>query len=800
MSPRKVTPYHLKIVSRTDDTHRSPPIVALLIPAGDPSAFGQFFHRLPLSSGASYLVMEYRASSNGRNSSDKMQPLPEMLERTTLLPVKIPGQDTLLEKDCLYLIPAGSAVEIVGGRLILQRPPSAGGSERLLDQFLASVATGCNGHCIAVVLPDLASRVLTGFRVVRDEGGFTIVLDDQDRFSSPHPVYRSSLVDLFLPASRAASRLAGLIRHFQTAGQKERESPGGTSWLTQVYQQLFGRKGADYSRYGQYDVLRRVHRRMVVHDLPDPDAYSTLIQSDEDELTRLHEELGSVVSGFFIDPLLENALTGQMLPQLLRSGRRSAPLRVWIPHCPGGHVAFTIAMVIAEWFGEKQMNVPFQLFVTGFNNDAVADARKGIFAAEELEQLGRGRRRKYFIRTEKEWQIVRSIRESCIFATHDLLSDPPFSHIDLLIATGALIGLDAGVCARAFQLFHYALNPDGYLVAATQYGPVPPGELFFPLRGYPGSYGRGAVPVNYRVEAPGSAPPVSIEEQEADRLLLSGYVPASFLVDEQFRVIRYYGNTAAYLRATGDGSSRYLFRIVRDELVFELNDLIGLVDREGRAVTRHNIVLGDDTRDREVSLEMVPLRSFGSNWRLVIVREEAAEAGEAGEAAEPAVQPGEAGTGRAPSAKDLRIRALEKELQEMRGLLLVANEDSRRSLETLQHANEELQASNEEYRSLNRELKGFNEELTTIQEGLLARNRELGELNEGLRAHVRQLRTSSDAAVAIVAALRRPIAVLREDLRIHTANQAFYRYFGLSAEQAAGQYLYALGLQVFRRD
>ena len=790
MSPRAVTPYHLKIVSGPDDRLPSPPVVALLIPAGDPSAFERFFHRLPLSGGVSYLVMEYHGSSRGRNTAEPVESLPAMLERTTLVAVKIPGQDTLLEKDCLYLVPAGSMIEIVGGRLIFQRPPSTGGNETIVAQFLAAVATGCNGRCIAIVLPDLAARVLASLRVVRDEGGFTMVLDDQNPFSSPHPVYRSSIVDLFLTPPLAASRLAGLILHLQTARQKLRENPGGTSGLTPVYQQLFGLKGADYSRYAAEDVLRRVQRRIAVHDLPDLDAYVALLQSDEEEVTRLHEELQSVLSGFMIDPLLETALTGRMLPQLLRSGRRPEPLRIWIPHCSGSHLAYAIAVIIAEWLEEKRLNLSFQVFVTGFNNNAVAEARKGIFSGDELEQLGRGRRKKYFMRTEKDWQIVKTVRETCIFATHDLLTDPPFSHIDLLIAAGALIGLDAGDCTRAFRLFHYALNPDGYLVAGTEHRHVPPTDFFLPAQGYRGVYGRLAGPVNYWLGGP-KAPPVSIEEQEADRLLLSGYVPASFLVDEQFRVIRYYGNTAAYLRNARDASSRYLFRIVRDELVFELNDLIDLVDKEDRAVTRHNIVLGDDTQEREVSLEMVPLRSFGNNWRLVIIREEAAQ---------PVAQPEEAETGRGPSGKDLRIRQLEKELQEMRGLLLVANEDTRKTQEALQRANEELQASNEEYRSLNRELQGFNEELTTIHEGLLTRNQELSELNEGLRAHIRELRTSSDTAMAIVATMRRPIVVLREDLRIHTANQAFYHYFGLSGEQAAGQYLYALGLEVFRRD
>jgi len=784
MSQRTFTPYHFKFCAASDEIRPSFPIAVLFIPPGDLSVFERFFHRLPLSVGVSYLVMEYPGPSGGRGAGAAAESIPSLLERTTLVPVRVPQQGTFLEKDCIYLLPAGSVIDVTGGRLVFQQPTSSGGNNSLLDLFLASVATACQGRCVVILLPDLAARILPGLRGVRDEGGFIVALDEQDFVLSTPPANRSPLVDLFLTGQLAASRLPELTAYFRT------EQEHGRTELNDIYPLLSRAKGVDYSRFGQDDILAHLHRRMAVHEMKDTDAYTDLLRSNEEELTRLHEELASVASGFFIDPDLEAALTSDLLPQLLGK-QRLAPLRIWMPHCSGGHRAYAIAMVIREYLEEKRSDPTFQLFVTCFNNNAIIRARKGMFTDDEMDGVSRSRRRRFFVRQEKGWQVAKPVRDSCIFATHDLLTDPPFSRIDIVIGACSLFGFGAGDCAKAFRLYHYSLNPRGYLIAGKHHLPAPPAELFLPLQNHRDIYGRKAALVNYWLEAPKPLPAPGSGEREADMLLLSDYVPASFLVDEQFRVVRYYGNTEPYLKTVRDKTSRYLFRIVRDELVFELNDLIELVDREGRAITRKNVWLGDDEQEREVSVEMAPLRSFGANWRLIIIREKIER---------PGARPPGGETGRGPTAKDLRIQALEKELQEMRGLLLVANDDARNTQDRLQSANEDLQASNEEYQSLNKELKGFNEELSAMHEDLVTRNRELSGLNAGLRSRVRELRAASDAAMAVMETLQRPVVVLRDDLHIYTANHAFFHYFGLSAEQAVGRHLDSVGPEVFHRD
>jgi two-component system CheB/CheR fusion protein len=803
MSQRTFTPHQLKIASDPEEPHSSPPVVAMIVGAGDVSVFERFFHRLPLSLGVCYLIMEYPGSPGGRGTGEGAAGLSAMLERTTLLPVRMAVQDTLLERDHIYLLPPGRAIELVRGRVIFQGVVANSEADYLADLFLASVGTGSPGKCAVFLLPDMAARVLPGLRVVRDEGGFTILLDEQNPFASPHPVYRCPLIDLFLTADLAASRLEGLADYFRGASDEHRDRSATVDW-NGVYRLLLDRKDFDYSRYRQHDIVGRIHRRMAIHEIRMPDAYIATLESEEEELNRLNDELQSTVSGFFMDHWIEEGLQEVVLLRLLEAEQRSAPLRVWLPHCTGGHEAYAVAITILECLEVAGSNLSVQLFVTCLNNNSVAKARRGTFGPAEMHYLTRGRRKKFFLKKEREWQVVKGVREKCVFAVHDLLKDSPFSHMDMIIESGSLIAFDADACARAFRLFHFALAPDGYFIANTQCPHFVPADLYASLEGCNGIYAKRAVAVNFWQDGARCPAGISPVEMEADKLILSGHVPASFLVDEQLRVIRRYGNTEAYLRASRDPSSDCLFRIVRDELVFELDDLVELTEREGRAVTRKGIQLCEDSLNKEVSLEMVPLRLFGGNRKLIIIRDIGMQT-ETIPSSPPGADRLPSGQNRRiaerlPSSKDRRIQATEKEIQEMRGLLLAADLDTRRLQAGLLRSNEELQAMNEEYQSLNKELQGSNGELNNLYAELLARNKELHLLNEGLHAHIREIHSTADAAMAIVATLRRPIVVLRDDLRVHTANRAFLHLFDLSSETVVGQCLGELGPDLFHQE
>jgi two-component system CheB/CheR fusion protein len=273
-------------------------------------------------------------------------------------------------------------------------------------------------------------------------------------------------------------------------------------------------------------------------------------------------------------------------------------------------------------------------------------------------------------------------------------------------------------------------------------------------------------------------------EQEADNVLLGAYVPPTLLVDDQLRVVRFYGNTEPYLRVSQDRPSLHLLRMVRDELVFEFQELVERSNREEGTVVRNGIQLGTGADTRQLSLEITPLRRHGGKWKLVIIRELTSMDSR---------RPDDKSLARTLAQKDQRILVLEKEATELRSLLVAAGEDGVRMQRTLQIANEDIMASNEE-------LQSVNEQLQSVNEQLLSFNVEVNTVNEDLSVRVRDLELSMEYAHAIVNSLRRPMVVLQDDLRIRQANEPFCSFFGISVVDTLGQSLYTVANGILDRD
>jgi two-component system CheB/CheR fusion protein len=766
-----------------DSTKPSPPIAALALPTGESSIFESLFAQVPADLGFAYIIMEYGPA--GSTPASGPSSLYAKLNKRTAMPVIVPGRNTPLEKDHIYLLPPGTSVNLVRGRLTFGAGISIVKSDSVIDLFAATVASGAPGRAVVIVPSAAATRATTGLRVVRTVGGFVFALEEKDPLFSP-PIGRTGFVDFTLSPGRAVEKLRSLAGYLHK-GQADPADKHPE--LSRIYLQLLHRRGIDFSRYRQPDVLRCIRRRMAIHALDTLESYLAFLQEEEEEVALLHDELQTGIAGFFLEPAIEHALVKDILPALLARRSGESPLRVWIPHCNGGQQASSFAIALSEYMESHNLNIPIQIFATDLNKLAIDRARIGIYEDSELHNISPQRIKKFFARRMDGYHLSKSIREMCVFATQNFLKDPPFSHIDIILGPNALVGLGPEERKKIFRAFHYALNPSGYLVLGRLRTSDNPDYLFHLLTDNPGIFLKKDVPATF--DTPVLIPSYTAGEQEADRLLLSGYVPAAFLVDEQFRVIRFYGNADPYLRQESDRPSLHLLRILRDDLVFELDELIQQADKEGKAAKKEGIPSGEHPGYRQLSVEVVPLRSFGRKWRLVIIREWSPA-----EKTTKTQKPG----ARNPTAKDLRITALEKELNEMRGLLLAANEESRKAQEALQIANEEMMASNEELRSINEELVGLNEELKAAREELLSFNIELNTMNEDLYVRNQELQLSGDYAHAVIASIRQPLVVLQDDRYIRKANPAFYRLFRLVPEDVTGMSLYSIGDGILDQD
>lgn len=748
------------------------PILCVLIPGAEAMIAASFYRHILRIPGAAYLVMD--AGMAGRK-----EPGPHaIVQSSTVMPVLVPEQGMPVEVNRVYLVTPGMSFYYSGEKLLFRTQITPPRSDGAVDHFLATVAAMAPDRHIVLLSQRSLDQFSGGLRVVQAEGGFVLAFTEEDAFHFHRPGRMAA--DLLLTPAETLSRLRLL---FEGVGRKPASIEGRQeeAELARIYLQLLRHKGMDFARRRQPEILRRIHRRMLIHGVKTFKEYGRIVTEEAEELA-LFEELRISLAGFFLDATVEHALLNDVLPRILEEHQPATPLRVWIPCCCGGHEAYAMAIFLSEYLHEQKKELTVQIFATDLNKASSERSRAGVYDAAELAGLSTRRRKRYFTKSPAGYHVARQLREMCVFATQNLFKDPPFSHVDIILGLSAMRGLSPESMDSVLRTFHYALRPYGHLLCDYPDEGNGSSELFRRIRINPSVFIRQEKSgLNDPLYFPGAT---RMGEQEADTILLGTYVPPTLLIDEQLRIVRFYGNTGPYIRSPQDRPSLHLLRMVRDELVFEFDNLIKRSNKEEGTVVSSGIQIGTGANARQLSVEIAPLRVSGGRWKLVIIREMPGEIGYPAEDKNP---------GRTLAQKEQRIQSLEKEATELRSLLVAASEDATKIQQTLQIVNEEIMASNEE-------LQSVNEQLQSVNQRLLSSNVELNTVNEDLSVRNRELLLSVEYAHAIVGSLRQPTVVLQDDLRIRLANAAFRALFGTSTGEVQGQSLYVVANNILDRD
>ncbi|HEX7847579.1 MAG TPA: CheR family methyltransferase, partial [Chitinophagaceae bacterium] len=418
--------------------------------------------------------------------------------------------------------------------------------------------------------------------------------------------------------------------------------------------------------------------------------------------------------------------------------------------------------------------------------------RTGVYNKSALMNVSTEHLDRYFIKTDGHYQIIKPIRDVCIFATHNLLKDPPFSRMDLISCQNVLIYIETNPQKKILQAFHYSLKPTGYLLLGKSetignstelfshidkdskiYArkDTPPGNNIFDFSLRP-SYSVLPTEEKYTTEALNE---VDIEK-ETDRLLLSRYVPASVLVNKDLQILRFHGATSNYLQPSSGRATLNLLKMVKDELVFELKGLISRARKETIPVKKEGVLLSQNGTEREIVVEVVPVKTQVKDfYYLVMFRD--------GNTYH--TVPEKSPRNKTKDSKDERIIKLEQQLSEAREYMKTMSEEFEATREELQSANEEVLSSNEE-------LQSINEELETSKEELQSTNEELITINEELQQRNNDLKELSDFSKAIVETINEPILVLTADMRVRMANKAFYTLFKTNIDRTEGHYFFEM--------
>lgn len=786
-------------------------IVGVGASAGGLEAFQQLLEKLPVDTGMAFVVVQHLDPSHESALSD-------ILSRATSMPVLEASDRIVVKPNHVYVMPPDVEMTMKGWSLRHQSRKQAVGVPHSIDQFFESLAENHQQHAIGVILSGTANDGTLGLEAIKGEGGITFAQDASAKFDEmPRNAIAAGCVDFVLAPEGIAQELERIAKHpyvevplnvfsagqertaevseqgsvKENKNQKPHLSPGKESAARKILLLLRNRCGVDFSLYKPATIQRRIARRMVLKRVKTVEDYRNFLQENEKELDALYSDLLISVTSFFRNPEAFEALQREVFPKLIRTKRPDENLRVWVLGCSTGQEAYSIAMAYLECIENVPRAPRLQMFATDLNEAVLEKARKGFYAKALVQDVSPERLRRFFVEEEAGYRVNKSLRDLCVFAQQNLLSDPPFSRMDLISCRNLLIYIEPALQNKVLPNFHYALNPHGFLFLGASESIGPFGNLFEAVNKKMRIFARktGSTPKFSLPQSESSAPKGKPEvakrllgltaageattQREADRVTGQRFAPPGVLINSELQILQFRGATGPYLEPSAGKASLDLMKMVSPSLMLPLRNTIDKAKKQGITARTENISLGPETMARRINLEVIPLKNLKERSYLIFFEE--AEEKNKDKTRITKQKKGKSATKDSESA-GLRRRCneLERELAETRDYLKSMQEQ-------FEAANEELQAANEEATSANEELQSMNEELETSKEELESTNEELTTVNDEMANRNQELNQLNSDLNNLHASIQTPILVLGRDLTIRRFTPLAQKVFNLLA-------------------
>ncbi len=753
------------------------PIVGIGASAGGLEAFTELLQNLPTDTGMGYVFVPHLDPKH-------VSLLTELLQRHTTMLVQDATNGVKVEPNRIYIIPRDTHMALVGGSLMLSPRQGTPTAHMPIDPFLRSLAADRKSRAIGVILSGNASDGTLGMMAIKAAGGITFAQSSPSAKydSMPRSAIAAGCVDFVLPPKEIAKELARLPQHPYIApmpSDADGDLAANTEAIGKILILLRNATGVDFTYYKPTTLRRRILRRMALRRIDNLDRYFTQLRSDPVELNALFEDILINVTEFFRDPEVFEALKEIVFPKIVPA-RNDTALRVWVPGCATGEEVYSIAIALLEFLGERNSEVPIQIFGTDISDSALDKARSAVYAPGLVEAISPERLRRFFTKVDSNYVVSKRVREMCVFARQNLIKDPPFSKIDLLSCRNVMIYLGPVLQKRLIPIFHYAVRPTGFLLLGTS-ETIGGSELFSAVDKKNKIYARLAGSEKGQLEFTREEEPEpervvahprpeqwsdTDSSREADRIVLGNYTPCGVVVDSTFNVVQFRGRTSAYLENASGAANLNVLSMAREGLLTELRGALYKARRENTAVRREGLRLHRDIGFAVVNFEVIPFkRAPGRENRFLILFDEAKALAPRPEKKSP--------------KKRLSPPALERENNNLRQELAASKEYLQSVVEQHETANEELRSANEEIQSSNEELQSTNEELETAKEELQSTNEELNTVNEELQVRNMQLAQVGNDLTNLLSNVNIPIIMVGNDLRIRRFTPVTQRVLNL---------------------
>lgn len=755
------------------------PIVGIGASAGGLEAFEKFFSNMAPDSGMAFVLVSHL-------DPDRKSLLTEIITKYTRMNVEEIQDGIEIKKNNTYIIPPNRDLELKEGHLYLTEFKASHGLRLPIDLFFRSLASDQKERSICIILSGTGSDGTIGSRIIKGEQGLVMVQDPKSAKydGMPRSAINTGTVDYVLPPENMPEKLIDYVKNLMVFEDKDAlksKIQDHEDGFPEIFSLLLSETGYDFSKYKKNTLLRRIQRRMTLMNINNFGKYLNFLKDDPSEIKKLFQDLLIGVTNFFRDNDAFQIISKDIIPSMVNNVKTDEPLRIWVPACSTGEEAYTMAILIQEYLDKNNLKNKFQIFGTDIDEKAIDAARQGQYPDGIRMDVPPEYIKEYFILENKRLKIKKEIRNSIIFAVQNVISDPPFSRLDLICCRNLLIYLTPEIQKELLLLFYYSLNRNGFLFLGNSES-ISSAANFFSVKNSKWKiYQKNEQTLPFKDKLR-HFPPISDHAFQTkmkgrynsseklnykdliDGFLLKRYAPSAVMVNDDLEILYFHGQTGKYLEPS-EGNARFnIIEMAREGYRLDLKSAIRRAKTQSKEAIIKDITI--KTNGGHIHFDLTIIPNFLSNHLegLVLVLFEDKEGVMTQEDKEIIIPLNE--------ISDNRVKELENELHSTK-------EDLQTTIEELETSNEEIKSTNEELQSSNEELQSTNEELQTSKEELQSINEELLTVNAELESKLSDLSTLNNDLVNLMASTEIPTIFLNKHFEIRRFTPSCQNIFNL---------------------
>jgi two-component system, chemotaxis family, CheB/CheR fusion protein len=689
--------------------------------AGGLEALEQFFKNMKPDSGLSFVVVQHL-------SPDYKSLMVELLSKHTMMKVFRAEDGMKIMPDCIYLIPPKKNMTVFHGKLFLTEQDHHHVINLPIDIFFRSLAEDYSDKSIGIILSGTGSDGTLGIRAIKGIGGMVMAQDDNSaKFDGmPRSAISTGLVDYILPADKMPEELLKYVKHPLTAKAEEKQNlTNHENTLGKILSIIRNVTGVDFTYYKPNTIVRRLERRITINQINSYENYVSFLEQSNKEVNILYKELLIGVTKFFRDQESFDILKDQIIPELFLNKKKDEPIRLWCVGCSTGEEAYGLAIMLKEHMEFTGISQDVKIFATDLDKEAIEYGSMGFYTESIIADVSVERLKNYFIKKDKGYQIKEGIRKMVIFATHNIIKDPPFSKIDLISCRNMLIYLKPVMQKKVLSLFHFSLNKKGFLFLGSSESLGDLSKNFttisskWKIYAYKDGFGTEnlgdfLLPNMNRTKAlplsaDNSLKITSAASELTDSIyntIIEEFIPPSVIIDENFEIVHICKDVNRYIKLPAGKVTFDIISLLRKELSTPVSIAIHKALKENKEVVYNDFKIKENEEILHVNIRVKPLQERIKSRKLVFIFFEEKHVEK--------VSDEKADSTYIQYDNSQQMKDMELELKYTKENLQATIEELGTSNEELQATNEELISSNEELQSTNEELQSVNEELYTV--------------------------------------------------------------------------------------